>query len=470
MEKIVVPEHIKTLARTAKHYEEENSYTSSYETTSTHPLYVLAQYFLTRSGEKREKILWSMLLKLGINPLELPRETVDRPYDETHYGTAWRFSKVPHPLLLAAAFDDSDSPIPAANFVNRVNDDFPYEAADDPQKIRYARSTARTLYFDAPECVFVVPPPVTSARVTVNLDFRPELAAWYTPGAVAAQLERSASDAALVRRIADTLKDAGRDTAVLQQAAMKHLKRCTESAATSHNFRQYGDLAMLLRHCEREALLGFVGDKIKHKRAHAILGVAVPDAPREFMIQGLRMLCGVEGFEVMRYMTRSPTVTELQKCRLKGLMQVLWRMPWPIIEPLIRTYEGDVRALLLKEAPENLDKARQVFSDHENRIKLAPENIVETNTRTFGNFAEFKHGIRSRYAAAQRLHQELKRLDHEVAMILLMDHILPVPHLAEVRVLRNDRGLEAALEAWKTPLTTDKYPGSSTSRYKQLPY
>lgn len=475
MEKIRVPEHIQTLARTAKHYEEENkttSYASSYETPSTHPLYVLAKYFLTRDGEKREKLLWSMLLKLGINPLDLPLKTVGQPYDTSLYGNAWRFSAKPHPILLAAVFDDSDAPIPATSFIERVNDDFQYEISGDPKKTRYALSHGSGLYFDATELCFVVPSPVTESRINVNMDFRAEMAAWYTSAAIAAQLDRSHRDATLVRRIADTLKDAGRNTAVLQQAALKHLKQSTESAATSHSFRQYGELAMLLKHCDRAELLAFVGEKIKHKRAHAVLGVAVPDPPSDVMVQGIRMLCGVNGFEVMKYMTRSPTISELQQCRIKGLMQVLWKMPWPIIEPLVRTYEGDVRSLLLKEGPENLDKARQVFSDHQDRINLAPEHIgMETSSRRIGNFAEFKHGIRSRYTAAQRLHRELQRLDHEVAMILLMDHIVPVPHLAEVRALRNDRGLAEALEAWQSPITTEGYPGSGkTERYKQLPY
>jgi hypothetical protein len=475
MEKIRVPEHIQTLARTTKYYEEENkssSYASSYEATSTHPLYVLAKYFLTRSGEKREKILWSMLLKLGIDPLGLPRGTVEKPYDTTHYGSAaWRFSSKPHPALLAAVFDDTDAPLSAAAFLERVNDDFQHEVAEDPKKMQYARDAhSGGLHFDAGELCFLVPPPITSTRICVNLDFRPELAAWYTPGAIAAQLERTSSDATLVRRIADTLKEAGRDTTVLQQAAIKHLKKSTDSSATSHSFRQYGELAMLLKHCDRGELLTFIGDKIKHKRAHALLGVAVPDPPSDILVQGIRMLGGVNGHDAMKYMTRSPTIAELQQCRLKGLMHTLWKMPWPIIEPLVRTYEGDVRSLLLKEAPENLGKARQVFSDHDSRVKLAADNVVEDKNRVFGNFAEFKHGIRSRYTAAQRLHQELQRLDPEVATILLMDHIVPVPHLAEVRTLRNDTGLATALEAWQTPLTTEKWPGSSSARYKQLQY
>lgn len=474
MEKIVVPEHVKTLARTTKHYEEERTashYRSYHDATDTHPLYVLAKYFLTRSGEKLEKILWSMLLKLGINPLELPPGTIDSPYDQSYYGgTAWRFSAKPHPLILAAVFDDDGSPIPAADFIKRLNSDFQREAAGDPKKTLYAQAHCSTLHFDAPECRFVVPPPVTPERASVNMDFRAELAAWYTPGAIAEQLVRSSSDATLVRRIADTLERSGRDTSVLQQAAMKHLRRSTESATASHSFRQYGELAMLLKHCERDALLAFIGEKIKHKRAHAVLGVAVPDPSSEIMIHGIRALCGVGCFDSMRYMARSPTIEELQKCRIKGLMNVLWRMPWPIIEPLVQANEGDLRSLLLKEAPENLDKARQVFSDHQDRIKLATDNIGETKDKPFGDFAAFKHGIRSRYTAAQRLHQELKRLDPEVATVLFMDHLVPVPHLAEVRVLRNDRGLAGALEAWRSPLTKEKLVGSSVERCKQLQY
>lgn len=476
MEKIKVPEHILSLARATKYYEEDHkttSYASSYEATSTHPLYVLAQYFLTRTGEGRRKISWSLMLKLGINPLELDRRTVSNPYDISSYGAAWRFSKKPHPLLLAAVFDDPEAPISSDAFIDRMHEDYNTEYIADPKKTLYALDTHHGgLDFDAKECCFLVPPPRTESRVRVGLDFRAELAAWYSVDVIADQIERNAhGGAALIRRVADTLKDAGYDTTVMQRAALKYLKRATDKHAATHGFRQYGELAMLMRHCDRAELLALLGEKIKKKHVHAVLGVAMPDAPSDIMVQAIRAHCGVGNYSAMKYMSRSPTIAELQQCRLKGLMNVLWHMPWPILEPLIRTYEGDIRALLLKEAPDNLDKARQVFSDHQNRIVLVPDNIVEMNKdRQPGNFTEFKHGIRSRYAAAQRLHRELQRLPPEVAILVLMDHIVAVPHLAEVRALREDRALAEALDAWKTPITTEGYPGGSSERYRLLPY
>lgn len=452
MEKINTPKELVAAARQVIHYEEhESSYGS---VNPSREMHLIASYFMTRSAAGRRKITWQLMLKLGINPLDLPTNEIVSPYTGKCQPRSSEESGCVHPIALAAVFGEKDAEIPGRLFLERVAQDYATESPGG--KTAYAGSAVAQEYGHKMRRIVLPAPGPWMPPVTVLLNFFTTHAAWYSPGALSQALERGSSSgqtgygvSGFLTEIGATLAAAGAELHLLQAAAEAWLQRSIKGNARGFSARQYGDQAELLGFVQKAAAERILRDK--KGKAHCVLGVALQDAPADLMVEALRGLCRYEALPVMKYMRRGPTIQELRALRSpQGILNVLWHMPWDFLEPLVKANEGDLRAVVLKEATDNMAMAKDVLIDHPRRIKLA--KTVGTDLNALANeWKLFKEGIRSRYNAAQELHCELQRLEPEVARVLLMDHLFPMDHLSDVRVLRNDRGLEAALAKWRSP-------------------
>lgn len=152
----------------------------------------------------------------------------------------------------------------------------------------------------------------------------------------------------------------------------------------------------------------------KLKGARKVLGVVRSDATSDEMVTGLRALTqAAEDVQktLLKRLGRAPTTKELAKVSGRGLVNLLYLMPWEILEPLVEESAAKLRVMLmphLGSAP--LTILTDCLLPHKGRVSRAPDVSNPKDSPVLeppGKWSEVFGHLGNTYTRAQRVRQDL---------------------------------------------------------------
>lgn len=443
-------EQIASIAQTILQYEEQHAFPPG----SGKP-YAAAKALLM--GQASPQLSWTLNVMLGCLPTKMAR---------TDRGSGNRGER--HPLEFAAIFDEHKDI--QQLFLERARNEIRQElepSVDDPQRLRWFSES-------------LLPKPADpNARLAQGASkfFRVLHASWYQPEALVKLVEQSlvyqTDVVRLLADIGDSLQRTGDDTSILAFVARRCLGKQLTKPPT--NGTDYTSLTRMVQLAGQEpgswkeiaALLK------KSVRMYRILALSLEEADAETMVMALRALAGTSQLQVLRYLGRSPTIEEIERSNIKGLGQILYRMPWPHLAPLVREHGGSLRAVLLRRNELIYEQLQKCLSDHQHRYSITTaDHVVATFFDENGQskvisaaedermglelWAERKQEIKSSYFEAQNVRQEIERgkLSRDVALLILLQHLARRADLARYTEAVRAPKLQRALHRYKSPFAS----------------
>lgn len=214
----------------------------------------------------------------------------------------------------------------------------------------------------------------------------------------------------------------GRDAkSALSAAAARELTRLWNG----NRQPAYDHLASLLRLCSRGVAEARIGEA---KGVRRMLGICRRDTPTTHMQMALAEIAtsGKAG-EVSALYGRAPTVDELVKVRSQGIVQILYLMPYTLLQEVLEESRAEERLrarLLLELGSADTERLRSAFSDHAGRATLRPyplvdeppERPVSSTETTTHDWDEVFSKMAEQYARSVHFRDHLKALVPEPAV------------------------------------------------------
>lgn len=390
------------------------------------------------TGNPSEQISWLHNTRLGALPTCLPL-------------TEKVLEKGDHPLDFAAAFLDH------LEVCQVFLDAYKRELGIAADSASFGFRSG-THYFTTRT---IPPPKDTSMRVDVTRLplFHPLHAAWYTPRVITQltteYLTYRYGVGHFLGQVGYTLDHAGQSTALLEHIATKVL--LIELGKRANATTDLAGLAEMVRLADSERVEEKLLDT---KGVYQTLGIALQRSSPEMMIASLKALAKYKHPELLRCFGRAPTVEELRKANVTGMVTLWYYMPWSILGPLVKENGGALRAALLKRSEASYDELSACLLDHPKRVTLNSESerLVDlrvlqyssTSAKPFDIFKEralqYFDAVRVRTILAETYPLEVRRL-------IAFRHLTNREDIAEyVDPLLTD-AVRHALAAYPSPLS-----------------
>jgi len=191
-------------------------------------------------------------------------------------------------------------------------------------------------------------------------------AAWYTQPSVRAIVERRLTTDQILTLIYITEYSSTTWRTELQSVVYASTMRdCTSDRGGSFH---YAALAELLGFCTPEKARD-VMDRLKGARR--VLLITRPDSTTKDMTNGLRALATTNNEETLALLSRlgrTPAFEELSAVKGRGLVDILYYMPWEHLEAMLQRDEDRIRGLLLRHVDgDSISKVSVCLVDHRHR-------------------------------------------------------------------------------------------------------
>lgn len=386
---------------------------------------------------------WETYLRIGINPLLCPRPVVACPYSSSRHGS--------HPILIAAAFQDSDPELSEA-FLRRIDEDVALAEKKRNENTPAQRNDGSWWYTGSyahkggnelrPER------PKGELRVSASnaLTFSPSHAEWYTPQALNPRMEEellSYRAAMLLERLNRSLSHDQVVCLRVKNLATKFLSKAINERAKP---QAYTDLAKCARFCHQDSISKLI---LEVGGALTLLLAFLPEATEDQMVRGLRQLA--KSFPAgLTLLPRSPTVAELRKLSGNDAQEILMHLPWEFLESLLTQDAAAVRGLLISKI-DDLDVMQRCISNYEKRPKRNYDIPAGENTEMW---EPYKEAITRGYTTTRAYREAVELLDvpKAAAVHLLLAHWTGFGHHAPaLEWLRHFPDLERPLLACLPP-------------------
>jgi hypothetical protein len=378
----------------------------------------------------------------GVKPSELygrlkPRPLVNVLETNRYYRAAYRSAFISHPLHLSLAFSELLNDREEGDWLLQE-----YQEAGDADKYRGSdflsvswippytpESTGRTP-FAKPKCID-------------NISF----IAWFDKNSVSELV--SNVDSSFIAEAANVSVHLSRplDLSIPAWAAL--------SSHWGHARPDYNwvtDLLRLVRPHKAHALLD---NAVGVRRS---FGITRDDATPRQMTHGMRSIAGMteEAREAMsRLYGRAPTISEIKAVRGGGIVDLLYYMPWVLLENVLKEHSSDLRALTLPHLQHLTGSKRYLLQDHDRRAKLrayagreAGDRITVTPNTTTSDWSKVFTGLVNQYQASRSLRNRLLEAcqDPVVAAVALMAKFEILDKNLVERVLRHHRNFRRISE------------------------
>lgn len=173
------------------------------------------------------------------------------------------------------------------------------------------------------------------------------------------------------------------------------------------------------------------------------LGIVRRDSPSELMVKGLRTVSSMKEDAIITFSAlygRSPTTEEIQQVRGSGLINLLYYMPWDILEEMLDAGSEKIRAKTLPHLDMLAGEKRYCLQKHTKRATLLPYAGVEkgrparvTANTSVDDWKAVYSGLARQYSKSRKLREELKTLTGDPAVAIAS--LLPAFKAAEQEVV-----------------------------------
>lgn len=349
-----------------------------------------------------------------------------------------------HPLEFVAVFEDDEEVRDA--FVDWLRKAYAIEENEEDTPWRHIKTTT------------LPPPPGGFDKFdrVLRQFFHPSHAAWYTPQVMRRMAEEELITGYDVGRFlglcAESLERAGESVDILRNVALRAVQtEVAKKARASTNYASISEAISLANQPKVQDLL------MQNSGVLQVLLITLRASSQAAMIRGLRAVATNRRYDITQRFGRVPTFEEITASNVKGAAEMWHKMPWEILQPLVKKHGDQLRASLLKRTDFPYEKYKEVFTDHEGRFKLKSSSELEIDDvytlqakrSPFGssNRLEMLRGRGAFYRRAVALREALRK-----------DYPVEVAQLICLRHLDN----RAALGAYIEPILTDRVRAALT--------
>ncbi len=352
----------------------------------------------------KPSIDWDTAFRLGLNPRTLRTEyqaVPSNPMKSSNFQT--------HPLCIASCFLVNDEKQEAVSILEEY-DLILEERATIASKGRRERAT-----HDSPfgpsyglQYMYLNNWDYTAPINTVSpLDYGLPLRSWNRQSDTVANMSwydvesvedivRAAQSGDKVQFVNSILRTLGKDE--LEHRVQARAKLCAKDYVFNNNTRSsYVKAIPMLRLCsarDRREILDNVDSGVKR-----VVRCTTADCSKEDMVTALRAMSTASGALardlVLEYLGRPPTVEEISKVRSRGIVGVLYRMPWVLLQETLKT--GNLKGHLLRFSNEvDINELQDCLVDHDRRKKLR-DTSFDYSKMTFQEYSEEMREARNQH-------------------------------------------------------------------------
>lgn len=179
------------------------------------------------------------------------------------------------------------------------------------------------------------------------------------------------------------------------------------------------------------------------------LGIVRRDTPSPLMVKGLRAVTGMteEGVRTFSALYgRAPTISEIREVRGSGLINVLYYMPWDILEVLLEEDSSTLRAMTLPHMSALDGDKRHCLQRHDRRVVLLPYAGVEkgppprvSDKTNVDDWEKVFRGLATQYQRSKKARDELTEIagDPAVAVTALLPRFGAIGKVEVDRILKH---------------------------------
>lgn len=190
------------------------------------------------------------------------------------------------------------------------------------------------------------------------------------------------------------------------------------------------------------------------KGVRAGFGIVRTDTTEELMVRGLRAISGMTEDGISTFSAlygRPPTLEELRSVGGSGLINILYYMPWDIIEVLLEEDSSALRARTLPHLGALTGEKRHCLQRHNNRTTLLHYAGVEagpptrvTDKTNSSDWMKVYSGLAKQYKRSVSIRTELAKIepDPTVALVAILHRFGGCSREAADRILKHHPAFE----------------------------
>jgi hypothetical protein len=381
---------------------------------------------------------WAELLMLGVDPVTIAgmssgdggdfiRVSISLP----DYSGSWGGPLLSHPLNVALMFARHlNDPVQAkrcieeyVEIVGELRDKDMKRENSPPRRKKYAQGPVGSLNQQAFWTPSWIGPDPEKHGLTYKIESpfggfdNISLIGWFSPEGIARTLNVASPN---IQVLSDSVKFAGKDAEDVLQAVAR--KRAAEKWNQSGKV-DYENLFLLVRLMDRASAQSRLNEA---KGVRAVLNIGRRDAYPDQMKIGLAALSQSSDVKSLSsYFGRAPTMKELTSIRGKGFVDVLYHLPWVLLEEVLAEEDADrdLRARLLRDlVGADTERLRNALANHGHRAELKPYPLLDpptprtvsysSKTTTYEWDKVFRE-LSSRYTAAIEYRKTLRELTED---------------------------------------------------------